>query len=317
MPRRTATIVALPRRSDLSTSADTFMHELESANRADKTRKTYRESIDQLERFLRDTGRPLTVADIGKRDMEAFFIHERHRGMSETTIAIRWRSLRPFFNFLVREGDLAVSPMAGMPQPHVEDKPPPTIDEDDLNRLFRACAGSRFEDRRDLAVIALFADSGIRLGEMTGIRVTDLDLDRKEVRVSGKTGQRAAKYGNQTRRDIERYLKLRPQRRDADTPWLWLGLKGRLDYYGIAQMVERRATKAGIKAHPHLFRHTFAHNYLSQAPDGTEPGNELDLAQLGGWKDLQTVARYGRSAAGARARRNYDRHSIVDRLRRG
>ncbi len=317
MPRQAAHLTALPARSELSTSADTFMHELESANRSAKTRRSYRDSIDQLERFLRDTGHQLTIADIGKRELEAFFIAERQRGMSETTIAIRWRSLRPFFNFLVREGDLAVSPMAGMPQPTVEDKPPPTISEDELGRLFRACAGTRFEDRRDLAIIALFADSGVRLGEMTDIRVDDLDLDRKEVFVSGKTGQRISKYGNQTRRDIERYLKLRAQRRDAGLPWLWLGLQGRLDYYGIAQMIGRRAARAGIKVHPHLFRHTFAHNYLLEAPDGTAPGNELDLAQLGGWKNLQTVARYGRSAAAARARANYDRHSIVDRLRRG
>jgi Site-specific recombinase XerC len=316
-------LVALPSRSDLSASASLFDHELEAGNRAPKTRITYRQSIDTLEAFLATREHSLNVDAITKRDIQDYFIEERRRGMTETTVLIRFRSLRPFFNFLVREGEIPTSPMAGMPQPTVRDAPPPTIPDADLAKLFRACSGPLFEDRRDVAIIALFTDSGIRLGEMNDLLVTDLDLDRKEADVTGKTGKRIVPYGSQTRRHIERYLRLRARHRDADLPFLWLGMKGRLGYYGIGEMLARRARQAGLVDHkghptirPHLFRHTFSHNYLAEGPDGEDAGSELDLQQLGGWKDLATVAKYGRSAASARARRNYDRHSLVDRLNR-
>ena len=163
--------------------------------------------------------------------------------------------------------------------------------------LFRACAGTNFEDRRDLAIITLLTDTGIRLGEMNSLRVTDLDVAEKVMEVTGKTGRRIVPYSASTRRHIERYLRMRSLHRDADLAALWLGKKGRLGYYGIGEMLARRAGKAGLERstiHPHLFRHTFAHNYLSEGDDGEPAGFETDLKQLGGWRDLATVERYGR-----------------------
>jgi site-specific recombinase XerC len=323
MTRRITTLAVVPDPSDLATWADQFDHELEAAGKAAKTRLTYRQSIHGFEAFLAADRRSGQVSDIIKRDIESYLIGERDRGMSDNTILIRFRSLRPFFNFLVREEAIPSSPMAGMPQPTVRDAPPPTISDADLVSLFRACAGPDFEDRRDLAIITLFTDTGIRLGEMNNIRVSDLDIAEKEMEVSGKTGRRIVPFSAPTRRHIERYLRLRGQHRDADLAALWLGKKGRLGYYGIGEMLGRRAAKAGLRAeggratiHPHLFRHTFAHNYLSEGEDGEPAGFETDLKQLGGWRDLATVERYGRSAAGARARKNFQRHSLVDRLTR-
>ena len=83
---------------------------------------------------------------------------------------------------------------------------------------------------------------------------------------------------------------------------LWLGVySGPMTSSGVYQMVERRAAQAGLKLHPHMFRHTFSHNWLDRG------GAEGDLMELNGWSSPQMLARYGRSARSARARRAYDR----------
>jgi integrase/recombinase XerD len=82
---------------------------------------------------------------------------------------------------------------------------------------------------------------------------------------------------------------------------LWLGVRGGpMTSSGVYQMIERRASQAGIRLHPHMFRHTFSHNWLDKG------GAEGDLMELNGWEGPQMLARYGRSARSARARRHYD-----------
>ncbi|MEE8367677.1 MAG: site-specific integrase, partial [Thermoanaerobaculia bacterium] len=80
----------------------------------------------------------------------------------------------------------------------------------------------------------------------------------------------------------------------------WLGNKGQLGASGISQMLKRRGKDAGLEPiHPHMFRHTFAHRWLSQG------GAEGDLQRIAGWSSPQMLRRYGASAADERARKAY------------
>jgi integrase len=150
-------------------------------------------------------------------------------------------------------------------------------------------------------------DTGVRLGELTGMRLDDIDLRQRLAFVSGKTGTRAVRFGNKTAIALDRYLRLRRGHRRADSPALWLGQDGPMTASGIAQLLARRCEQAGIaRINPHRFRHSFAHEFLANG------GQEGDLQRLAGWRSPLMLRRYGASMADERARRNYT--SPVDRL---
>jgi integrase len=143
---------------------------------------------------------------------------------------------------------------------------------------------------------------------MAGIKLTDLDLDGREVTVTGKgSRERRLRFVRETRGDISRYL----LRRVSDSEWLWLGRRGtKLTGSGIYRMIQRRCDQAGIpRVNPHRFRHSFAHQYLAAG------GNEGDLMRVTGWKSRAMVDRYGACVADERARDAHDSFSPRSRLK--
>jgi site-specific recombinase XerD len=286
---------------DIAYEVDAFTRNLRARGRSDMTIRTYLKAVHQFETYLNGT------ESVTRATIEQYLVDARHR-LSPTTIAQQFRSLQQFFKYVATETD-DTSPMEGMSPPTAQLRPPEVLTPDELRRLFATCAGPDFDSRRDLALLSLFADTGVRRGEMAGIRTGDLDLAEQVVVVSGKTGTRGVPYGSETATRLDRYLRIRRRHPAADEPWLWLGRKGRFTVFGIEGVVESRGKKAGLDINPHLFRHTFAHMWL----DGG--GNEGDLQRLAGWTNGAMLQRYGASAASARARRAYlAGRSPVDKL---
>jgi site-specific recombinase XerD len=286
-----------------------FNVSLRSRNRAPGTIKSYLQALDLYREFSIASGFPTEVDRINRDHVETFVSDQLERWTPKTA-AIRYGGLRQFFKWCVEEGEIAETPMARMGPPSVPEVPVPVVADDELKKLLRAADGTTFEGRRDTAILRLFIDCGLRLGEVAGLSVSDVDWDYEAVTVLGKGSRpRSVPFSSRTSQALDRYLRARKKHAHAHSDALWVGPKGQLTPNGIAQMLRRRCADAGIEQlHPHQLRHTAAH----QAAKGGL--GDSDMMRIFGWRSRQMLNRYGASAADERARDAYKKLAPGDRL---
>lgn len=291
----------------IASTRDYWTLHLRSLGRAPRTVQTYLRALDRLDGFLADKGMPRQLRAIRREHLEAFLVDLQGRNQP-ATISILFRALRPFFAWLVEEDEIDRSPMEKMRVPSVPINPPPVLSQDEVQRLLAACAGTDFIARRDLAILSLMLDTGIRRGELVGLHVGDLNLGQQVAFVEATTSKsrrgRAVAYGASTAKAILRYLRHPRAPHDEAEP-LWRARTGQpLTGNEVYHTIRRRAAQAGLTVHPHQLRHTWASSMLASGH------SEGDVMALGGWRSREMLNRYGASAASQRAIAGY--HSPLE-----
>lgn len=293
-----------------------WMTSLQARNLSEGTVRVYLASLDDFARYVTEHGMPSSAGSIRREHVEAWMA-DKQLSVRPATASIAYRALQQFWRWAVEEGEAEHSPMARMKPPTIPESPPPTIDDRTIKKLLAACEGKDYRSLRDMAMLRLLLDTGMRRSELAGLNVEDLDFDNDVAVVLGKGRRpRACPFGRKTKLALDRYLRRgRPTHRDADVivrarplgpghP-LWLGAGGAggaITPDGVYQVLRDIALRAGVDPiNPHRFRHQAAH---VQMLDGMQEG---DLMRLMGWKSPQMPKRYGASAADARAREAYRR----------
>lgn len=225
-----------------------------------------------LQRFVAHCGRShvRNWRSVDSQHVRMFAAAEFRQGSSPRTIQRRLSAIRSFFNFLLRERALEANPAVGVQAPKAPKRLPETMDVDLMARLLEFRTDTQLSVR-DKAIMELFYSSGLRLSELVGLNLGDVDRGDHTVRVLGKGRKtRIVPVGKQALDAIARWLKERATLAATGEQALFVGARGeRLGPRAIQKRVAGWARQQGLgrHVHPHLFRHSFATHLLESSQD--------------------------------------------------
>ncbi len=184
-------------------------------------------------------------------------------GCNATTVNRKLSSLRTFYKFLLKKEMVTVSPVQNVHGPKKKKPLPQFVREADMERLLCGTSqGDAWEELREYAVLQLFYETGIRLSELVGLDVEDVDFGRKTIKVTGKRNkQRVVPIGEGLAETLKRYVDARSCKEERNESSLFITDKGKRVYpHWVYRLVRKNLSQVVSlkKRSPHVLRHTFA-----------------------------------------------------------
>ncbi len=267
-------------------------------NLSDRTLRAYQSDLVQFHVHVNDTA----TVDITPEHLETYLDKLGGGPYRDTSIRRKVAALKVFFRFLEEQGIVSESPARRLKiKKPVENRVPTVLSTREVRALLAApkeqvaeltaardhSAGSRnrfFCAVRDNVILELLFSTGIRIGELVALNVADVDLDRKQIQITGRaTRGRAVTLTSENVADaIRQYIELRGER-SISTPALFVGRSGtRLTIYSIENIFKKHVRLAEIKRHvtPHSLRHTMAAMLVSSGADIREVQEILGHASI-------------------------------------
>ncbi len=236
---------------------------------AENTQKSYYRDLQNIFHFFSNNGFSLW-SSISPHDIRNYIGERRIQGLSGSSIARELSSMRSFFNYLLRQKQIKKNPVKSISAPKTPRKLPQTPAIEEMQHLLSETEQTPLLIR-DQAMFELFYSSGLRLSELTGLDLADLQLNEAMVRVLGKGNkQRDIPVGSFAIKAITHWLKIRSSLAHESEQAIFVSLRGtRIS----PRMVEYRLKKWTVEKnmsthlHPHMLRHAFASHLLESSSD--------------------------------------------------
>lgn len=269
---------------------DAFVLDLEHRRRASEhTVRAYARDIVQFAQFLEGRYPSLSWAEVQAATIRAFLAELHRLAMSPRSIERKIAALRAFFKYLQAQSVVRTNPAQAVGTPRHDQQLPRVLTQTDVERLLTAPAGDDPLSVRDRAVLELLYATGMRVGELTRLRLSDIDFTQNTIRVMGKGNKmRLVPFGRAAHEAINEYLsRARPillaKGKAPDEGWLFLNGRGtRLTDRSVRRIMDRyvEANSGDFKPSPHSLRHSFATHLLDSGADLRTVQELLGHAQL-------------------------------------
>ncbi len=270
-------------------------------NASEHTARAYASDLSQfLDHVAEATTLPrakLKPEHLDRLAIRGFMAELHKRGLSRASAARKLAAARTFLRYLRREGLVDDDPGGLVPTPKRDVRMPVHLSEEEMGRLIEAPAHDEPLGRRDRAILELFYASGLRLSELAGLDLDDVNVSQQMVRALGKgRKQRLVPFNQSTASAIRVYLKDRDllirvwaRTRDKKSDPLFVNHRGgRLTVRSVDRIVRRYALASGVRpgVSPHALRHSFATHLLQRGADLRA------IQELLGHARLSTTQRY-------------------------
>jgi integrase/recombinase XerC len=280
-----------------------FIHYLSAEkNASPHTLRGYQRDLEDFESFLKNQGMYLSSpggVEFEKVDRLAIrkYLSFLHRRNKKSSIARKISTLRSFYKYLIREQLATSNPAKSVATPKVEKILPTTLTVDEAFRLMESPQPSLKEsssgkpgkkELRDRAILELLYSSGLRVGELAGVNLNQLDLDLGIVKVMGKgKKERIVPVGTKAIEALKAYLGERGEV-SGNEPLFINPREGRLTTRSVGRLIKKYVKRSGIfrKVSPHSLRHSFATHLLDAGADIRE------IQEMLGHASLSTTQRY-------------------------
>jgi len=233
------------------------------------TLKAYRE--DLADYLSDDRGRPPSPASISPLDLRQYVSDLHRAGYARTSISRRLASLRSFFRFAQREGIVDSNPAKPLRNPRKQRQLPHFMTSQEVERLLLAPNSSERMGARDLAILETMYSTGVRVSELVGMNIGDVELEEAVARIRGKgKRERYAPLGSFAIEAIQHWLRMRDESELGHQDPIFVNRLGsRLSTRSVGRMLEKYLAAAGLdrRTTPHTLRHSFATHLLDGGAD--------------------------------------------------
>ncbi len=248
---------------DFQRYIEKFLSYLEiEKNYSHHTLINYKKDLSDFSKFVKQP-----VDKIDYFIFRKFLAHLNAQGYSKKTVSRKISTLKSFFNFLLREGFIKTNPALSIPYPKLDKNLPKFLTESEMKKFLDALPSDKILALRNKAIIELLYSSGIRISELVGLNVNNIDIMGDMIKVKGKgRKERILPLGSSAEKSLRNYL----DKRNSQNKALFLNRFGnRISTVGVFKAINKCAKLLSLKkkVSPHVFRHSFATHLLNRGAD--------------------------------------------------